>query len=130
MACGPKSGSEFQERFAIPRIVEFYGATEGNVSMLNYDGTVGAVGRVPGLYRMAAAHPGGALRRRKGNAGARARTGFASNAARTKWAKRSAASPQRAGRDFEGYTNGADTREENPARCVQARAMPGFAPAT
>jgi fatty-acyl-CoA synthase len=38
---------EFQSRFAIPRIVEFYGATEGNVSMLNYDGTVGAVGRVP-----------------------------------------------------------------------------------
>ena len=27
--------------------MEFYGATEGNVSMLNYDGTVGAVGRVP-----------------------------------------------------------------------------------
>jgi fatty-acyl-CoA synthase len=38
---------QFQERFAIPRIVEFYGATEGNVSMLNYDGTIGAVGRVP-----------------------------------------------------------------------------------
>ena len=38
---------EFQTRFAIPRIVEFYGATEGNVAMLNYDGTVGAVGRVP-----------------------------------------------------------------------------------
>jgi fatty-acyl-CoA synthase len=38
---------EFQARFAIPRIVEFYGATESNVSMLNYDGTVGAVGRVP-----------------------------------------------------------------------------------
>jgi fatty-acyl-CoA synthase len=38
---------EFQSRFAIPRIVEFYGATESNVSMLNYDGTVGAVGRVP-----------------------------------------------------------------------------------
>ena len=38
---------EFQSRFAIPRVVEFYGATESNVSMLNYDGTVGAVGRVP-----------------------------------------------------------------------------------
>ena len=41
----PEIWREFQERFAIPRIVEFYGATEGNVSMLNYDGTVGAVGR-------------------------------------------------------------------------------------
>jgi len=41
----------FQARFAIPRIVEFYGATEGNVSMLNYDGTVGAVGRIPSYMR-------------------------------------------------------------------------------
>jgi fatty-acyl-CoA synthase len=43
----PEIWRAFQERFAIPRIVEFYGATEGNVSMLNYDGTLGAVGRVP-----------------------------------------------------------------------------------
>lgn len=41
----------FQARFAIPRIVEFYGATEGNVSMLNYDGKVGAVGRIPRYMR-------------------------------------------------------------------------------
>ena len=43
----PEIWRQFQERFDVPRIVEFYGATEGNVSMLNYDGTVGAVGRVP-----------------------------------------------------------------------------------
>jgi fatty-acyl-CoA synthase len=43
----PEIWKRFQERFAIPRIVEFYGATEGNVSMLNYDGTLGSVGRVP-----------------------------------------------------------------------------------
>lgn len=43
----PEIWRQFQDRFAIPRIVEFYGATEGNVSMLNYDGTVGSVGRVP-----------------------------------------------------------------------------------
>ena len=43
----PEIWRQFQERFAIPRIVEFYGATEGNVSMLNYDGMIGAVGRVP-----------------------------------------------------------------------------------
>jgi fatty-acyl-CoA synthase len=41
----------FQQRFAIPKIVEFYGATEGNVSMLNYDGRVGSVGRVPSYMR-------------------------------------------------------------------------------
>jgi fatty-acyl-CoA synthase len=43
----PEIWREFQSRFAIPRIVEFYGATESNVAMLNYDGRIGAVGRVP-----------------------------------------------------------------------------------
>ncbi|HXC56987.1 MAG TPA: long-chain-acyl-CoA synthetase [Rhizomicrobium sp.] len=47
----PEIWRNFQQRFAIPRIVEFYGATEGNVSMLNYDGTVGAVGRIPSYMR-------------------------------------------------------------------------------
>ncbi len=34
-------------RFRIPRVLEFYGATEGNVSILNFDGKLGAVGRIP-----------------------------------------------------------------------------------
>ena len=37
----------FEERFGIPRILEFYGSTEGNVSMFNFDGTPGAIGRAP-----------------------------------------------------------------------------------
>jgi fatty-acyl-CoA synthase len=47
----PEIWPEFQQRFAIPKIIEFYGATEGNVSMLNYDGTIGAVGRIPSYMR-------------------------------------------------------------------------------
>ena len=47
----PEIWAAFQRRFAIPKIVEFYGATEGNVSMLNYDGKVGAVGRIPSYMR-------------------------------------------------------------------------------
>ncbi len=47
----PEIWKPFQTRFAIPKIIEFYGATEGNVSMLNYDGKVGAVGRIPDYMR-------------------------------------------------------------------------------
>src|SRR4029079_17249721 len=37
----------FKERFAIPRILEFYAATEGNVSLYNVEGKAGAIGRIP-----------------------------------------------------------------------------------
>ena len=36
----------FRDRFGIPRIHEFYGATEGNVVLMNLDNQLGAVGRV------------------------------------------------------------------------------------
>ncbi len=39
--------NEFKERFRIPHILEFYGATEGNVNMFNFEGRPGAVGRLP-----------------------------------------------------------------------------------
>lgn len=44
----PEIWPAFQKRFRIPRVLEFYGATEGNVALMNYDGTVGSVGRIPG----------------------------------------------------------------------------------
>ena len=39
----------FQARFAIPRILEFYAATEGNFSLYNVEGKPGAIGRMPAL---------------------------------------------------------------------------------
>ena len=44
----PEVWQAFLDRFAIPHLCEFYGSTEGNVSFANYDGKVGAVGRIPG----------------------------------------------------------------------------------
>ena len=37
----------FQDRFGIPRILEFYAATEGHVSLYNCEGKPGAIGRIP-----------------------------------------------------------------------------------
>jgi fatty-acyl-CoA synthase len=51
LCCGnglrPDIWTAFQSRFAIPRILEFYAATEGNVSLFNLEGKPGAVGRIP-----------------------------------------------------------------------------------
>ncbi|HVI30206.1 long-chain-acyl-CoA synthetase [Hansschlegelia sp.] len=37
----------FAKRFRVPTILEWYAATEGNVALFNFDGTPGAVGRIP-----------------------------------------------------------------------------------
>jgi fatty-acyl-CoA synthase len=51
LACGnglrPDVWSGFQNRFRIPKIFEFYGATEGSVSLFNIEGETGAIGRIP-----------------------------------------------------------------------------------
>jgi fatty-acyl-CoA synthase len=39
--------TKFQKRFNIPRILEFYAASEGNFSLYNVEGKVGAIGRIP-----------------------------------------------------------------------------------
>jgi fatty-acyl-CoA synthase len=53
MACGNGLRGDiweaFQARFAIPKILEFYAATEGNFSLFNVEGKVGAIGRIPPL---------------------------------------------------------------------------------
>ena len=37
----------FQQRFAVPQVLEFYAATEGNFSLYNAEGKPGAIGRIP-----------------------------------------------------------------------------------
>jgi len=51
MCCGnglrPDIWDDFKIRFRIPQILEFYAATEGNVSLFNIEGKTGAIGRIP-----------------------------------------------------------------------------------
>jgi fatty-acyl-CoA synthase len=55
LACGNGlSGAvwpAFQDRFAIPRILEFYAATEGGISLYNCEGKPGAIGRIPSFLQ-------------------------------------------------------------------------------
>lgn len=50
----PQIWEEFVQRFNIPRVAEFYGATEGNANIVNVDNTVGAIGFIsriiPAVY--------------------------------------------------------------------------------
>ena len=51
LACGnglaPDVWDAFKDRFRIPRILEFYAATEGSVSLFNVQGKRGAIGHIP-----------------------------------------------------------------------------------
>jgi fatty-acyl-CoA synthase len=51
LACGnglrPDVWETFKTRFRIPHILEFYAATEGNVTLFNYEEKGGAIGRIP-----------------------------------------------------------------------------------
>ncbi len=51
LACGNGLRADvwepFRRRFAIPRVLEFYAATEGNLSLYNVEDKPGAIGRVP-----------------------------------------------------------------------------------
>ncbi|HXA34795.1 MAG TPA: long-chain-acyl-CoA synthetase [Steroidobacteraceae bacterium] len=51
LACGNGLRREvwerFQDRFKIPRILEYYASTEGNFSLYNCEGQPGAIGKIP-----------------------------------------------------------------------------------
>jgi fatty-acyl-CoA synthase len=56
LCCGnglrPDVWNLFKTRFGIPQILEFYAATEGNVSLFNLEGKPGAIGRTPPLLTL------------------------------------------------------------------------------
>jgi len=104
---------DFAARFAIPRILEFYAATEGNFSLFNVEGQPGAIGRIPPLlaHRFPASlvkldpDDGAPLRNAEGLciACARGEPGEAIG--------RIGTADQGGGR-FEGYTNAAETEKK------------------
>ncbi len=104
---------DFQTRFAIPRILEFYAATEGNFSLFNVEGQPGAIGRIPPLlaHRFPASlvrldpDSGAPLRNEEGLciASARGEAGEAIG--------RIGTADQGGGR-FEGYTDAGETEKK------------------
>ncbi len=107
----PEIWRSFQERFAIPKIVEFYGATEGNVSMLNYDGTVGAVGRVPNYIE--ALLPTRVVRFDvEKQMPVRGENGLCIECEPDEVGEAVGGISQRAGRNFEGYTKGEESEKK------------------
>ena len=107
----PEIWASFQERFAIPKIVEFYGATEGNVAMLNYDGKIGSVGRIPNYMRTR-------IQTRlvrfdlERETPMRGSDGFCIECAPGEVGEAIGRIVEEAGRNFEGYTEGSDTQKK------------------
>ena len=115
LCCGNGLGADvwepFQARFAIPRILEFYAATEGNFSLYNVEGKPGAIGRLPPFlaHRFPAAivrydAPTGAPARGEGGFCIRAERGEVGEAI----GRVSLRGPGR----FEGYTDAAATEQK------------------
>jgi fatty-acyl-CoA synthase len=107
----PEIWAAFQQRFAIPKIVEFYGATEGNVAMLNYDGKIGSVGRIPNYMRSR-------IQTRlvrfdlEREMPTRGTDGFCIECAPGEVGEAIGRIVEEAGRNFEGYTEGSDTQKK------------------
>lgn len=63
----PDVWRSFLRRFGDVRVVETYGMTEGNVTLFNYTGTPGAVGRGSFIYKVSGAGTGVLSSSRTGN---------------------------------------------------------------
>src|SRR6185312_15596582 len=107
----PEIWKAFQTRFAIPKIIEFYGATEGNVSMLNYDGKPGAVGRLPFYVRSIVATRIVRFDVEK-EMPVRGPDGFCIECADGETGEAVGQMRDEAGANFEGYTGKADTEKK------------------
>jgi fatty-acyl-CoA synthase len=118
LACGNGMSADvwraFEERFAIARILEFYAATEGNFSLYNVEGRIGAIGKVPGF--LMARNPIALVKFDFDNdRPLRGADGFCMRSARNEAGEaigRIAADGRDLSGRFEGYTSAADTEKK------------------
>ena len=118
-----RSGTAFKDRFRIPRILEFYAATEGGVSLFNVQGKRGAIGHIP---RYLAHRFSPALVRFDFETGepARDEQGFCIRCGPNQPGEalgKVVNDPANVGSRFEGYTEQRGFGEENPSQCFRAR---------
>jgi fatty-acyl-CoA synthase len=115
LACGNGLSADvweaFRKTFGIPRIVEFYAATEGGVALFNVEGKSGAIGRIPAYlaHRFAPALVCFDVER---NEAVRNENGFCVRAAPNEPGEaiaRIATDPANIGARYEGYTDGSAT---------------------
>ena len=106
--------TRFEARFAIPRIIEFYAATEGSFSLFNLEGKPGAIGRIPRF--MAHRSPVALVRHDHGSGlPARGRDGFCERCAIDEPGEaigRIAGRADELAAGFEGYTNQAESERK------------------
>ncbi len=105
----PDIWEAFRDRFAIPEILEFYAATEGSFSLVNVEGKVGSIGRVPPV--LAHRFPAAIVRFDvEAGAPARGADGFCRRAATDEVGEAVGRVGDGAGAgSFEGYTSRADS---------------------
>jgi fatty-acyl-CoA synthase len=101
-----------QTRFGIPRILEFYAATEGNFSLYNVEGRPGAIGRIPPFLKHR--FPAAIIRLSADGTPVRSADGWCEPCGPDEAGEamgRIGTSEQRGGH-FEGYTNATDTERK------------------
>jgi fatty-acyl-CoA synthase len=118
LACGNGLRADvwekFRDRFGIARILEFYAATEGNVTLFNCEGKPGAIGRIPPFLAHRSptalvrydAERGEIVRDRRGRC-IRCRTGDVGEAI-----GRILDGPSSSGARFEGYSDASDSEKK------------------
>ncbi|MGA2848349.1 MAG: long-chain-acyl-CoA synthetase [Terracidiphilus sp.] len=118
LACGnglaPEVWDAFKERFRIPRIFEFYAATEGSVSLFNVQGKRGAIGHIP-AYLAHRFSPALVVFDVETGEPARNEHGFCIRCALNEPGEaisKAANDPSNVGSRFEGYTNEAASEKK------------------